>query len=67
MMTDGIVDSFNSGESSEYELKEFIRGTESINPQEIADKIMKKAYDNCAGIPGDDMLVMVSKIWKKSA
>jgi stage II sporulation protein E len=67
MMTDGIVESFSSGESSEYELKEFMRGIESINPQEIADQLMKKAYDNCAGIPVDDMLVMVSKIWKKSA
>jgi stage II sporulation protein E len=66
MITDGIIDSFENsaeGTSGERELIKFLEEVESINPQEIADKILEKAYENWGGVPGDDMMVLAAKVW----
>jgi len=66
MITDGIIDSFEASAaetSGEKELVKFLEGLESINPQEIADKILKKAYENWGGEPADDMMVLAAKVW----
>lgn len=64
MMTDGVIDSFAGEENGERRLLKFIQEIESINPQEIADRILAEASANSGGKPGDDMTVLVAKIWK---
>ena len=64
MVTDGVIDSFTGEENGERLLLKFIQEIESINPQEIADRILAKASGNSGGKPGDDMTVLVAKIWK---
>ena len=46
-------------------LQKFIEEIESLNPQEIADIILNKAYENCEEKPIDDMIVLVAKVWKR--
>jgi stage II sporulation protein E len=65
MMSDGIIDSFNKIEGNDKPLLRFIEGIESINPQEIADIILNRAYENCEEKPIDDMIVLVAKVWKR--
>lgn len=64
MMTDGISDSFKKDGDDEKSLQRFIQGILSVNPQEIADQILNEAYTNCQEIPIDDMMVVVSKVWR---
>lgn len=63
MMSDGVFDSFDKQENNG--VKNYISGIKSANPQEIADRILEKAYKNYGEKPGDDMLVLVSKVWKR--
>lgn len=65
MMSDGIIDSFNNVGGSDKPLLRFIEGIESLNPQEIADVILNRAYENCEEKPIDDMIVLVAKVWKR--
>ncbi|MCX7746358.1 MAG: stage II sporulation protein E [Clostridia bacterium] len=65
MLTDGILDSFNNETNKEKALTQFIQEIDTLNPQEIADLILNKAYDNCEGKPTDDMMVLVAKVWKR--
>lgn len=62
MMTDGIVDAFNSYE----ELNEFVSGLMSNNPQAIADCILNEALSRYSMSAKDDMTVLVSRIYLKS-
>ncbi len=64
MMSDGVVDSFNVKEDGDKKLGDILNEIKSINPQEIADIILDKAYENCEAKPVDDMMVVVAKIWK---
>jgi stage II sporulation protein E len=64
MMSDGIIDSFIKQETGEENLIELIEKINSTNPQEIADRILDKAYENCGSKPIDDMMVVVAKVWK---
>ena len=66
MMSDGILDSFREYEDGDKVLRDFIEGISSINPQDIADQILDRAYANCSGKPIDDMMVVAAKIWKRS-
>ncbi|HHW48205.1 MAG TPA: stage II sporulation protein E [Clostridiaceae bacterium] len=66
MMTDGVYDLFKSDEGNDKLLKEYIDGIKSLNPQQIADRILEKAYESCEGKPPDDMLVLVVKVWKRA-
>lgn len=65
MMSDGILDSFSDNEDGGKVLKDYIKGIRSINPQEIADQILDRAYSNCNGKPIDDMTVVVAKVWSR--
>ena len=66
MVTDGIEDCF--GENTDYgkSLKDFIQSIDSVNPQEIADLILDRAYKNSNGMPADDMSVIVAKVWESA-
>lgn len=65
MVSDGIVDSFKSSEDSITEVQNVISQMTSKNPQKIADDLMEEALSRCKDKePIDDMMVMVSKIWK---
>ncbi len=64
MLSDGIFDSFNINEGGDKELEDLICEIKSMNPQEIADAILDRAYINCEEKPVDDMMVVVAKLWK---
>lgn len=65
MMSDGVLDSFYAQGGGEEFLRAYIAGIKSLNPQEIADSILDRAYQNYEGKPADDMMVLVAKIWKQ--
>jgi len=65
MMSDGVLDSFYAQGGGEDFLRAYIAGIKSLNPQEIADSILDRAYQNYEGKPADDMMVLVAKIWKQ--
>jgi len=65
MTSDGVVDAFKGSENNDKALIKFLQEIKSINPQQIADNILNEAYDICNGNPGDDMTVLVAKVWKK--
>ena len=64
MLSDGITDSFQSG--SNEAVSELIRGIDTDNPQELADRILSEALNRNMHGAGDDMSVLVAGIWKKS-
>ena len=65
MVSDGIVDSFKSSDDSIIEVQNVISQMTSKNPQKIADDLLEEALSRCKDKePIDDMMVMVSKIWK---
>jgi stage II sporulation protein E len=64
MMSDGIYDAFKKEEKDEKALDGLLEEITSTNPQEIADRIMDEAYTLYGRMPEDDMLVLVSKVWK---
>lgn len=65
MVSDGIVDSFKNSEDSIIEVQNIITQMTSKNPQQIADDLLNEALSRCEDRePIDDMMVMVSKIWK---
>ena len=59
LATDGVADSFASDE----EYTDFINNTKTLNPQELADKIMDKALENNHGVAVDDMTILVAKVF----
>ena len=61
LCTDGINDSF----SEENEFCDFINNINSLNPQEVADKILNKALENNQGVAIDDMTVIVAKVFAR--
>lgn len=65
MVSDGVIDSFKNNLDSIRAVQSVIQEMTSKNPQKLADDILEAAVCNCKDkIPVDDMLVMVSKIWK---
>jgi stage II sporulation protein E len=65
MVTDGIIDAYKQCNDSNKSLQDDIQGINSRNPQEIADRILDLAVNCCNdGQPIDDMMVLVSKVWK---
>jgi stage II sporulation protein E len=64
MMTDGLMDSYKCA-NGEHDLIKFLTEIKSRNPQEVADTILQKAFENCDGRPVDDMMVVVAKVWKR--
>ena len=64
MVTDGVADSnLDDAESIDW-LADFIEQVETSNPQELADTIMLKACSNYGPHIGDDVTVLVAKVWE---
>lgn len=66
MMTDGVSDCFAEEEG---ELLAFIqeKTRRKLTPQDLAEQILEKAMERYEGIAGDDMSVMVVKIYGDAA
>jgi stage II sporulation protein E len=62
MVTDGVVDA--NSELKERWISKALREFDSGNPKDVADYIISKAKEYSGGKIGDDMTVIVSKIWK---
>ena len=65
MVTDGIIDSLAGDEPGDRQLIKLIQRIESLNPQQVADDILKEANSWCDDKPCDDLTVLVAKVWKK--
>jgi stage II sporulation protein E len=63
MVSDGILDANRDVGNQEAWMKEFIMSIDSINPQTIANLIIKESQNTLANTK-DDMTVLVTKVWK---
>ena len=63
MVTDGVIDAFSDKENGEEVLKKLLRELKTTNPQDMAEKILKKAKEQKS--VRDDMTVLVGSIWEK--
>ncbi len=65
MLSDGIIDSFKHCQDSVKEVQNLLQNMDTKNPQKMADDLMDAALSHCPKKePEDDMLVLVSKIWR---
>jgi len=65
MVSDGIIDSFRDTPDSIKAVQNILQEMDSKNPQKIADDLLEQALGVCQNrVPIDDMMVMVSKVWK---
>lgn len=62
MVTDGVVDANN--EKNEKWITKALKEFDSGNPKDVSDYLLNKAKTYYGNKIGDDMTVMVSKIWK---
>ncbi|WP_179122280.1 stage II sporulation protein E [Caloramator quimbayensis] len=60
-VSDGVID---SNPEKEKWIKRALNEFDSGNPKDVADYLLYKAKENYGNKIGDDMTVMVSKIWK---
>lgn len=65
LMSDGIGEAYRRANMQDTDLYSFIENLSTKNPQEFAEKIMKRAMDLSDDKPQDDMMVLVTKVWKK--
>ena len=65
MMTDGVLDSNRKIVRKEVWVRKVLEEIETTNPQEIADRLLKKALENYGHTVKDDMTILVAKVWKK--
>lgn len=63
MVTDGVIDAFSEKQNGEDVLKKLLLETKTTNPQDMAEKILKKAKEQNS--IRDDMTVLVGSIWEK--
>ncbi len=63
MITDGIIEARNGTDKGGW-VAELLKTTNNRNPQEMARIIFEKALEYYGGKAGDDMTVVVSKVWK---
>jgi stage II sporulation protein E len=63
MMSDGVLDANRDIENAEAWMKDIIININSINPQTIANEILKRAQLTASNTR-DDMTVLVTKVWK---
>jgi stage II sporulation protein E len=68
MITDGVLDNTNKGKEAEEWLVNVINSMDTRNPQEMADYIMEsvlklETVDKDKPF-GDDMTIMVTRVWK---
>jgi len=64
MMTDGVYEKLSEGLGDKF-LDKVINEKNTLNPQEMADNLLKKACGDNENI-GDDMTVLVAKLWRKT-
>ncbi|WP_312562168.1 stage II sporulation protein E [Anaerospora sp.] len=62
MVSDGIVDALSRGVEKENWVANFLRRTNSTNPQEIADKLLCQAHELAGTNRRDDMTVLVARL-----
>lgn len=65
MVTDGILESRNTLIDCETTFKHFILEAQSNNPEYMAKFLLNKAKNLLAGEEGDDMTVVVARVWKQ--
>ncbi|MDR7855678.1 stage II sporulation protein E [Tissierella sp.] len=63
MVSDGILDANRDIANQEAWMKDFIMNIDSINPQTIANMIIKESQNTLSNTK-DDMTVLVTKVWK---
>lgn len=66
MITDGILENQSDLLESEATFKHFILEARSNNPEYLARFLLNKAKNLLAGKEGDDMTVVVARVWKQS-
>ncbi|MDR0287423.1 MAG: SpoIIE family protein phosphatase, partial [Clostridiales bacterium] len=66
LMTDGIDEAYRRAGKSDLDLFAYIENFDSRNPQDMADKIIAKAMALSGNQPTDDMMVLVTKVWKSA-
>ena len=66
MVSDGIVEALEAS-NKEYAMSSIIQDIQLKNPKEMARAILKKAMEHVDNVPVDDMTVLVTGIWNKSA
>lgn len=68
MITDGVMDNAHKGDKAEEWLTGTIGNLDTRNPQDMADKIMEAVLREGTvdknKLFGDDMTIMVSRVWK---
>lgn len=64
MMTDGVYEKLNEGIEDKI-LDRVINAPNTLNPQEMADNLLRKACGDSEDV-SDDMTVLVAKIWHKT-
>ena len=65
MITDGILENQNDLLESETTFKHFILEAQSSSPEYLAKFLLNKSKNLLAGKEGDDMTVVVARIWKQ--
>ena len=64
MVTDGVLENRNELSDSEATFKHFIMEAKSNNPEYMAKFLLSKVTNLLAGQEGDDMTVVVARVWK---
>lgn len=64
MMSDGVLESNEEVNNKEKWMIEIIEKIDSLNPQTIANMILKEAKNASKDAIKDDMTVLVTKVWK---
>ncbi len=59
MCSDGVGESF----SKDRDMEEYLKGLTTVNPQDIAEQILKRALENNGGIALDDMTILIARIY----
>ena len=65
MVTDGMLASQDDVLGKEETFKHFIKEVDSDSPSYMAEYLMKKSRDLLGNDDGDDMTVVVAKVWEK--
>ncbi len=65
MVTDGATDSNWQDTDCGDWIADYLEEAETTNPQELADLILEKAIENYGEKIGDDITILVAKVWEK--
>ncbi|MGB9813949.1 MAG: SpoIIE family protein phosphatase [Thermovenabulum sp.] len=64
LVTDGVIDSIKGNGDKEEKFIKIIENIKTNNPQEFAEKILKKVLEGCEE-KRDDMAVLVGLVWER--